>query len=186
MHYWRVSRCRGSNRRTGLLPAGAAEDLLAGTLIAVAATRGLVCCLQLLIFWQSVLLKWQQKGTVTGCLQVLQKICSEQQLNEYRSAALQVLQKICWYVVLAAASSDQVTLLQTTAADKKLDQLPAYKELLQTFITKEVGPSVWLPLCREGSGLTGCQRFGFKKLLQTSIRSAHESQPCRLHFRVFA
>eukprot|EP00891_Asterochloris_glomerata_P006770 jgi/Astpho2/6770/e_gw1.00103.16.1_t len=49
-----------------------------------------------------------------------------------------VLQKICWYVVLAAASSDQVTLLQMTAADKKLDQLPAYKELLQTFITKEV------------------------------------------------
>lgn len=27
-----------------------------------------------------------------------------------------------------------------TAADKKLDQLPAYKELLQTFITKEVSP----------------------------------------------
>lgn len=51
---------------------------------------------------------------------------------------MQVLQKICWFVVLAAASSDQVTLLNTTAADKKLEALPAYKELLQTFITQEV------------------------------------------------
>ena len=51
---------------------------------------------------------------------------------------MQVLQKICWFVVLAAASSDQVTLLNGTAADKKLDGLPEYKELLQTFITQEV------------------------------------------------
>lgn len=50
---------------------------------------------------------------------------------------MQVLQKICWFVVLAATSSDQVTLLNSTAADKKLEALPAYKELLQTFITQE-------------------------------------------------
>ncbi len=48
-----------------------------------------------------------------------------------------VLKRICWYVILAPASSDQVTLLATTAADKKLVELPAYKELLQSFITKE-------------------------------------------------
>ena len=52
----------------------------------------------------------------------------------------QVLQKICWFVVLAATSSDQVTLLNTTAADKKLEALPVYKELLQTFITQEASP----------------------------------------------
>ena len=51
---------------------------------------------------------------------------------------LQVLKKICWFVVLAATSSDQVTLLNTTAADKKLHGLTDYKELLQTFITQEV------------------------------------------------
>lgn len=51
---------------------------------------------------------------------------------------MQVLQKICWFVVLASTSSDQVTLLNGTAADKKLDGLPDYKELLQTFITQEV------------------------------------------------
>lgn len=50
-----------------------------------------------------------------------------------------VLKKICWYVVLASADSDQVTLLNTTAADKKLVELPEYKDLLQTFIVKEVG-----------------------------------------------
>ena len=49
-----------------------------------------------------------------------------------------VLKKICWYVVLASADSDQVTLLNTTAADKKLAELPDYKGLLQTFIVKEV------------------------------------------------
>lgn len=49
-----------------------------------------------------------------------------------------VLKRICWYVVLAPASSDQVTLLATTAADKKLLELPTHKDLLQTFITKEV------------------------------------------------
>ncbi len=87
----------------------------------VAAEGKATCCLQGLPWGGSVLsLKWQ----LQACL----------------SATLQVLQKICWYVVLAAASSDQVTLLQMTAADKKLDQLPAYKELLQTFITKEVSP----------------------------------------------
>lgn len=57
---------------------------------------------------------------------------------------MQVLQKICWFVVLAATSSDQVTLLNATAADKKLDGLPDYKELLQTFITQEVClPYTW-------------------------------------------
>ncbi|KAK9797011.1 hypothetical protein WJX73_004598 [Symbiochloris irregularis] len=49
-----------------------------------------------------------------------------------------VLRKICWYSVLAAASSDQATLLNTTAADKLLDDLPAYKELCKSFITQEV------------------------------------------------
>jgi hypothetical protein len=41
-------------------------------------------------------------------------------------------------VVLAPASSDQVTLLNLTAADKKLAELPEYKALLQNFITQEV------------------------------------------------
>ncbi|KAK9863493.1 hypothetical protein WJX84_011652 [Apatococcus fuscideae] len=51
-----------------------------------------------------------------------------------------VLKRICWYVVLAATSPEQITLLETTAADKRLEQLPIYKELLQTFTTKEI---VW-------------------------------------------
>ena len=50
---------------------------------------------------------------------------------------MQALKRICWYVALASTGTEQITLLETTAADKKLEQLPLYKELLQTFITKE-------------------------------------------------
>ncbi|KAK9826909.1 hypothetical protein WJX81_008396 [Elliptochloris bilobata] len=54
--------------------------------------------------------------------------------------AATVLRKICWFVVLAPTSSDQVTLLTDAAATKALEELPAYKDLLQAFITPEV---VW-------------------------------------------
>ena len=40
--------------------------------------------------------------------------------------------------MLSPASSDQVTLLNLTVADKKLEELPVYKDLLQLFITQEV------------------------------------------------
>ena len=59
------------------------------------------------------------------------------QLSLYHGC-VQVLKRICWYVVLASTSSEQITLLETTAADKRLEELPLYKELLQTFTTKEV------------------------------------------------
>ncbi|PSC75238.1 26S proteasome non-ATPase regulatory subunit 12 [Micractinium conductrix] len=49
-----------------------------------------------------------------------------------------VLKKVCWYVVLAPTDSHQVTLLETTAADKKLEELPAYAALLKKFSQKEV------------------------------------------------
>lgn len=40
----------------------------------------------------------------------------------------------------------QVTLLQATAGDKKLAELPAYKELLSTFTTQEARPHAHAPL----------------------------------------
>ncbi|GMH32467.1 hypothetical protein BSKO_00301 [Bryopsis sp. KO-2023] len=56
-----------------------------------------------------------------------------------------LLKKICWYVVLApqhstqeSASSDQITLLNLTFQDKNLGDLQLYKDLLKTFITKEL------------------------------------------------
>lgn len=56
-----------------------------------------------------------------------------------------VLKKVCWTLVLAPAystdqgsASDRTTLLHTTAHDKKLSELPTYKQLLTTFITKEL------------------------------------------------
>jgi len=53
------------------------------------------------------------------------------------------------FVVLAPASSDQVTLLNLTAADKKLAELPEYKALLQNFITQEVSSSPNAPLFKD-------------------------------------
>lgn len=56
-----------------------------------------------------------------------------------------VLRKICWFLVLAPAystpagsSSDRTTLLTSTLADKKLEELPAYKALLNTFVNNEI------------------------------------------------
>ncbi len=63
----------------------------------------------------------------------------------------QVLKKICWYVVLApshstaeSSESDHATLMATTVADKHLAEIPAYKDLLQTFITNEASGSAEL------------------------------------------
>uniref|UniRef100_A0A061QT58 26S proteasome regulatory subunit N5 n=1 Tax=Tetraselmis sp. GSL018 TaxID=582737 RepID=A0A061QT58_9CHLO len=49
-----------------------------------------------------------------------------------------VLKSIVWYVVLASHGTEQVTLLNNTMGEKKLEDLPAYKKLLTTFVTKEV------------------------------------------------
>lgn len=45
---------------------------------------------------------------------------------------------VCRYVVLAPKGVEQATLLATTAADKKLGDLPAYQALLKKFTGKEV------------------------------------------------
>lgn len=49
----------------------------------------------------------------------------------------QVLRAACWYAVLAPAGSEQATLLNLTAQDRRLDDLPLHKELLTSFLTKE-------------------------------------------------
>ena len=58
-----------------------------------------------------------------------------------------MLKNICWCLVLTpsystadGSSSDRTTLLTTTFQDKKLSELPAYKALLNTFITQEIIP----------------------------------------------
>jgi 26S proteasome regulatory subunit N5 len=48
------------------------------------------------------------------------------------------LKKAAWYAVLAPKDSDQRTLLETTAADRRLDSMPLYKDLLSKFCGKEV------------------------------------------------
>jgi len=60
------------------------------------------------------------------------------------------LRKAAWYVVLAPRDSDQRTLLAATAADRRLDDLPLYKELLSKLSGKEV--LWWRTLSAEYAG----------------------------------
>jgi len=48
------------------------------------------------------------------------------------------LRKAAWYVVLAPRDSDQRTLLAATASDRRLEDLPLYRDLLTKFSGKEV------------------------------------------------
>jgi len=50
------------------------------------------------------------------------------------------LRLICWFLALAPAGVEHNTLLLTTAADKKLQDLPAYADLLKVFTTMEIAP----------------------------------------------
>jgi len=56
-----------------------------------------------------------------------------------------ILKKVCWYAVLSpsystaeGSSSDVLTLVNTTMADKKLSDLPLLKQLLTTFTNPEI------------------------------------------------
>ncbi len=58
---------------------------------------------------------------------------------------MQILKKVCWYSVLSptystefGSSSDALTLATTTASDKRLNDLPAYKALMHMFSNKEI------------------------------------------------
>lgn len=50
----------------------------------------------------------------------------------------EILKKVVWYVVMAPIDSDQKTLMEATKADPKMDDLPAFKDLLTRFGSKEV------------------------------------------------
>ena len=62
----------------------------------------------------------------------------------------EALRKAAWYAVLAPKDSHQATLVSTTAADRRLDDLPVYKDLLTKFSGKEV--LWWRTLSAEWSG----------------------------------
>lgn len=49
-----------------------------------------------------------------------------------------MLKAVCWYAVLAPSGSEQGTLLNLTGEDPRLDDLPLHKELIISFLTKEV------------------------------------------------
>lgn len=48
------------------------------------------------------------------------------------------LKRAAWYVVLSPKDSDQVTLLEATKTDSRMESLPLYKSLLHQFSTDEI------------------------------------------------
>mmetsp|Transcript_22191 Transcript_22191/g.37947 ORF Transcript_22191/g.37947 Transcript_22191/m.37947 type:complete len:483 (-) Transcript_22191:265-1713(-) len=79
---------------------------------------------------------------VTRCYKSIYEVDSVQADPAQWAAALK---RISWYIVLAPAysteegsSSDRTTLLTSTLQDKKLGELPDYKNLLTTFNTHEI------------------------------------------------
>eukprot|EP00873_Tetraselmis_striata_P044662 jgi/Tetstr1/464926/TSEL_009660.t1 len=65
-------------------------------------------------------------------------ILDTKSIEEEPAKWMPVLKCIVWNVVLAPNGTEQVTLLNNTAGDKRLDDMPMYKKLLSTFITDEV------------------------------------------------
>ena len=78
------------------------------------------------------------KSRLTNICKSSTRYAAEALMLTDRNNVVQVLKKIAWFVVLAPTSPDQITLLNGTAADRKLTELPLYKELLSNFLTKEV------------------------------------------------
>jgi 26S proteasome regulatory subunit N5 len=70
-------------------------------------------------------------------------------------AADDALKRVCWYAALAPASSDRATLMGAAATEARLDGLPGYKALLDTFTSKEI---VWWPAFEEAHAaeMAGC------------------------------
>eukprot|EP00252_Welwitschia_mirabilis_P017915 TRINITY_DN3994_c0_g1_i1.p1 TRINITY_DN3994_c0_g1~~TRINITY_DN3994_c0_g1_i1.p1 ORF type:complete len:476 (-),score=111.90 TRINITY_DN3994_c0_g1_i1:148-1575(-) len=54
-----------------------------------------------------------------------------------------ILRKICWYLVLSPHDPMQSSLLNSTLEDKKLTEIPKFRNLLKLFITMEV--IQWVP-----------------------------------------
>ena len=90
-----------------------------------------------------------QKDYLEMCrsyLSVLDTPSVESDSDKWGSA----LRKAVWYAVLAPRDSHQHTLLVSTATDRRLDELPLYKDLLAKFSGKEV--LWWKTLSSEWAG----------------------------------
>ena len=196
------SHWSGNDRTAGLLPAGAAEGLLKGSHAAVAATGKLVCCLQVV---QKIAGGGVTEVAAAGPIccpagEVLEGVSLMWQLQEYPSAALQVL--IPWRVVSLKWSLRNGDLLPAGAAEDLLVRGPGSSQqrpgdsAADNGGRQEAGPaaglqgaaadlhhqggqaSALLPLCRQGTGLPGCQGLSFKELLQTFIFKEVRPLPC--------
>ena len=83
------------------------------------------------------------------------------------------LKHAAWYAVLAPRDSDQITLLNATKEDPRLDSLPLYKSLLAQFSKDEI---LWWNVLS--------QEFADEIASQTDIFGTSEDSECRKAWRL--
>eukprot|EP00210_Caulerpa_lentillifera_P001847 g1776.t1 len=101
---------------------------------------------ELKMIYYYTLIRYHRKfGDYLEICRAYKAMYESQEIASDQSKWMPLLKKICWYLILApqhstdeSASSDQLTLLNLTAADKNMMELPLHKKLLKTFTTKEL------------------------------------------------
>eukprot|EP00897_Mesotaenium_endlicherianum_P008565 jgi/Mesen1/7737/ME000407S06971 len=89
-------------------------------------------------FYELMVRYYSHKRDYLEICRSYQAIYDTSSLKDDPKQWMPVLKKICWYIVLAPHDSMQSSLLNAAFLDKKLQDLPKYKQLLKRFITMEV------------------------------------------------
>lgn len=112
----------------------AGEVGIEGTIIEAAAPGTPALDALKLKYYDLLVRYWRHKGDALEVTRCLRAAYDTPCVQEDGAAADALLKRACWYAVLApATSSDAATLLAATAAEPRLDGLPAYKRLVATF-----------------------------------------------------
>lgn len=112
----------------------AGEVGIEGTIIEAAAPGTPALDALKLKYYDLLVRYWRHKGDALEVTRCLRSAYDTPCVQEDGSAADALLKRAAWYAVLApATSSDAATLLSATAAEPRLDGLPAYKKLVATF-----------------------------------------------------
>lgn len=112
----------------------AGEVGIEGTIIEAAAPGTPPLDALKLKYYDLLVRYWRHKGDALEVTRCLRAAYDTPCVAADGAAADALLKRAAWYAVLApATSSDAATLLAATAAEPRLDGLPAYKKLVATF-----------------------------------------------------
>lgn len=116
----------------------AGEVGIEGTTIEVAAEGTPTLNELKLQYYRLYIQYYQQEHNYLEICRCYRAIYDTESITSDKDAWQQVLKAVCWYAVLAPPGSEQATLMNLTAADRRLDDMPLYKDLLTSFLTQEV------------------------------------------------